>query len=179
VGTRWFVTPFIASDADTILVRGLPEGVRRIQVTTSLLAGRLLGLGDDLTALPQADLDFLASVARLPSLARAADPGAGFVPLDAPGKPRAKTLSKAEALVDPESYTVPSVWAAKGTSEGTLVGVINWSPAEQTFSLSAESLGLKGTESVTELWLGRPVTFANGAWTVTVPSRDAAYLRVR
>ena len=179
VGTRWFVTPFIASDPDTILVRGLPEGVRRIQSTTSLLAGRLLGLGDDLTALTPGEAEFFAKVSQLPSMARASDPGPGFVPLDAAVKPRAKTLSKAEALVDPESYTVPSLWAAKGTSEGTLVGVINWSPAEQTFSIPAASLGLKGAETVEELWLGRAVTFANGAWTVTVPARDAAYLRVR
>ena len=179
VGTRWFVTPFLASDPDTILVRGLPEGVRRIQSTTTLLAGRLLGLGDDLTALPQGDADFLAKVSSLPSLARASGPGPGFVPLDAPGKPRATSLSKAEALVDPESYFVPSLWAAKGTSEGTLVGVINWSLAEQTFSISAASLGLKGTETATELWLGRPVTFASGAWSVTVPARDAAYLRLQ
>ena len=179
VGTRWFVTPFLASDPDTILVRGLPDGVRRIQSTTTLLAGRLLGLGDDLTALSSGDAEFLAKVSSLPSLARAADPGPGFVPLDAPGKPRATSLSKAEALVDPESYFVPSLWAAKRTSEGTLVGVINWSSAEQTFSITASSVGLKGTETATELWLGSLVTFANGAWSVTVPARDAAYLRLQ
>jgi hypothetical protein len=176
VGTRWFVTPFLVSDPDTILVRGLPDGVRRIQSTTTLLAGRLLGLGDDLSVLSQSDADFLAKVAQLPSVARV---GGAFVPLDAPGKPRASSLSKAEALVDPESYFVPSLWAARATSDGTLVGVINWSPAEQTFSVSAASLGLKGKENAEELWLGRPVSFANGAWSVTVPARDAAYLRLR
>lgn len=179
VGVRWFVTPFLANDADTILVRGLPDGVKRIQTTTNLLAGRLLGLGDDLTALPQGELDFLAAAARLPSLAAAADPGTGFVPLDAPGKPRATSLSKAEALVDPESYFVPSVWAAKATSEGTLVGLLNWSQEARTFTVTAASLELKGSEAAEELWAGLPVSFADGAWTVTVPSRDAAYLRLR
>ncbi|MDP1828008.1 MAG: alpha-galactosidase [Archangium sp.] len=179
VGVRWFVTPFLASDADTILVRGLPDGVKRIQTTTNLLAGRLLGLGDDLTALQQGELDFLAAAAQLPSIATMSEPGAGFVPLDAPGKPRGKSLSKAEALVDSESYFVPSLWAAKATSEGTLVGVLNWSQQEQTFTVSAASLGLEGTESAQELWVGLPVTFAEGAWRVTVPARDAAYLRLR
>lgn len=179
VGTRWFVTPFLANDADTILVRGLPDGVKRIQATTNLLAGRLLGLGDDLSSAPQAELDFLAKVATLPAIARVAEPGPGFVPLDAPGKPRGKSLSKAEALVDPESYFVPSLWAARATSEGTLVGVLNWSSQEQAFSFTAASLGLKGTETAEELWLGRAVAFADGAWTVTVPPRDAAYVRLR
>lgn len=179
VGVRWFVTPFLANDADTILVRGLPDGVKRIQTTTNLLAGRLLGLGDDLTALPQGELDFLAAAARLPSIATANEPGAGFVPLDAPGKPRGKSLSKAEALVDAESYFVPSVWAARATSEGTLVGLLNWSQEEQTFTVTAASLGLVGTESAEELWVGSAVTFGEGAWSVTVPARDAAYLRLR
>jgi hypothetical protein len=179
LGVRWFVTPFIASDADTILVRGLPEGVRRIQVTVNLLAGRLLGLGDDLTASTPGELEFLKSVGQLPAIARMSEPGPGFVPLDPANKPRATSLSKAEALVDSSSYSVPSLWAAKGTSEGTLVGVLNWGSTEQTFSVSAASLGLKGTESAEELWVGRAVSFAEGAWSVTVPARDAAYLRLR
>ena len=45
--------------------------------------------------------------------------------------------------------------------------------------MSAAALGLKGTETAEELWLGRAVSFADGAWSVTVPARDAAYLRVR
>lgn len=179
VGTRWFVTPFLASDADTVLVRGLPEGVRRIQATTTLLAGRLLGLGDDFSALSADELTFLKQVAQLPSLARASEPGPGFVPLDPTVSPRGKSLSKAEALVDPESYGAPSLWVARGTSEGTLVGVLNWSSQPQTFTLTPASLGLPGRESVEELWLGRDVAFADGAWTVTVPARDAAYLRFR
>jgi Alpha galactosidase C-terminal beta sandwich domain len=59
------------------------------------------------------------------------------------------------------------------------VGVLNWSSQPQTFTLTAASLGLQGRESVEELWLGRDVVFADGAWTVTVPARDAAYLRFR
>ncbi len=38
-----WLTPLLANDADTILVRGLPAGVQRLQVTMNLLAGRLLG----------------------------------------------------------------------------------------------------------------------------------------
>ncbi len=179
VAVRSFVSPFLVNDADTILVRGLPVGLQRLQVTTNLLAGRQLGLGDDLVASTAAETELLRAVAKLPSVASAGSAGTGFVPLDAPGTPRATSLSKAEALVDAESYFVPSLWAARGTSEGALVGVLNWSNTEQTFRVTAASLGLTGTESAEELWLGRPVTFAEGGWSVTVPAHDAAYVRVR
>lgn len=177
VGTRWFVSPFLINDADTVLVRGLPDGVKRIQTTVNLLAGRMLGFGDDLTASTSAELDFLRFTATLPSVAKSG--GTSFEPLEPAAKPRGKSLSKAEALVDPDSYSVPSVWVAKGTDEGTLVGVFNWSSEEQTFQVSAAALGLTGKEAVKELWLDRAVTFADGAWSVTVPARDAAYLRLR
>jgi len=179
VGARWFVNPFLANDPDTILIRGLPDGEKRLQVTTALLAGRLLGLGDDLTAMPADEAAFLEAAAKLPAIARVAAPGPGFVPLDGAATPRGTSLSQAEALVDAESYAVPSVWAAAATSQGALVGLFNWSSAEQTLSVDAASLGLKGTEQATELWTGKAVAPASGRWSVAVPPHDAAYLRVK
>lgn len=179
VVARWFVGPFVANDPDTILVRGLPAGVARQQVTTSLLAGPLLGLGDDLTALTAAEDALLKKSATLPALARLTNAGTGLEPLDAPEKPRGSALSQAEALLDAESYAVPSLWAARGTSEDTLVGVFNWTNAEASFAVDAAALSLSGSEAASELWQGLPVMFSDGAWRVTVPARDVAYLRLK
>lgn len=179
VVARWWVGPFLANDPDTILVRGLPAGVARQQVTTALLAGPLLGLGDDLTALTADEAALLAKTATLPALARLAQPGDGLEPLDAPEKPKGSALSQAEALLDAESYAVPSLWAARGTSEGTLVGVFNWTNSEASFTVDAAALGLTGGEGASELWQDLPVTFSDGAWHVTVPARDVAYLRMK
>lgn len=179
VVARWWVHPWFANDPDTILVRGLPDGEKRQQVTTSLLAGQLLGLGDDLTTLSPAETAFLEGAAKLPALARMDDAGSGLVPLDAPEKPRGQSLSQAEALLDADSYQVPSLWTARGTSDGTLVGVFNWTGADATFAVEAARLGLTGGEAATELWQGLPVSFVDGAWRVTVPARDVAYLRVK
>lgn len=179
VMARWWVGPFLANDPDTILVRSLPAGVARQQVTTALLAGPLLGLGDDLTALTTEEAALLQKTSTLPALARLAQPGDGLEPLDAPEKPKGSALSQAEALLDADSYAVPSLWAARGTSEGTLVGVFNWTSAEQSFAVDATALGLTGREAASELWQNLPVTFSDGAWHVTVPARDVAYLRVK
>lgn len=179
VVARWWVGPFLANDPDTTLVRGLPAGVARQQVTTALLAGPLLGLGDDLTALTADEQALMQKTATLPALARLAQPGEGLEPLDAPEKPRGSALSQAEALLDADSYSVPSLWAARGTSEGTLVGVFNWTSAPADFAVDAAALGLTGRETASELWQSLPVTFSEGAWHVTVPARDVAYLQVK
>lgn len=176
VAARWFVAPFVQSDPDTLLVRGLPPGLRRLHATTTLLAGRLLALGDDLPSLSAEERAFLARAVALPSVASLQ--GEGFVPLDAPGRPRPTTLSKAEALVSPESYDVPAVWAAR-TSQGALVGLLNWGEAPATLQVDLATLGLAETAQVDELWEGLPLTRAGTVVTVTVPAYDAAYLHAR
>lgn len=179
VGERWFVTPLFVNDPDTVLIRGLPDGVKRQQVTMTLLAGRLFALGDDLPSLSAAERAFLEQAVKLPMVAALERPGDGFVVLDAPEKPRATSLSQAEALLEPDSYPAPAVWVATGTSEGTLVGLFNWTSGERTFTLSPAQLGLSRVGAAESLWTGEKLAPATAGLSVTVPARDAVYLRVR
>ncbi|MBL8921267.1 MAG: alpha-galactosidase [Myxococcaceae bacterium] len=178
VGERWFVSPLFANDPDTVLIRGLPDGVKRQQVTMALLAGRLFALGDDLPSLSAGERAFLERAVKLPMMATLAKPGDGFVVIDAPEKPRMTSLSQAEALLEPDSYHAPAVWVASGTSEGTLVGLFNWTTSERTFTLSPAQLGLARVGAAESLWTGEKLSPTAAGLTVTVPPRDAAYLRV-
>lgn len=179
VGERWFVSPLFASDPDTVLIRGLPDGVKRQQVTMALLAGRLFALGDDLPSLSPDERGFLERAVKLPSVARLGVAGAGFVPLDAPEQPRLTSLGQAEAMLDADSYGAPSLWAVRGTSEGTLVGVFNWTNVERTFTLTAPQLGVARAGPAESLWTGATVSPSGAGWRIAVPPRDAIYLRVR
>lgn len=179
VGERWFVNRLFANDPDTVLIRGLPDGVKRQQVTMTLLAGRLFALGDDLPSLSADEQAFLERAVKLPMVARLTTPGDGFEPLDAPEQPRLTSLSQAEALLDAESVGAPSLWAVRGTSEGALVGAFNWTMQERTFTVTAAQLGLTRAAPAESLWTGATLMPVENGWRVTVPPRDVVYLRVR
>ena len=181
VSYRFFVNRFLVSDPDTTLVRGLPENEQRLQLTATLLAGRLLGLGDDLEGLPASDADLLARASRLPMPAREADvsPGDGFVPTDYLGRVQPGSMSKLEILTQPDSYEVPSVWRLALSDGSELVALLNWSGDERSFPLSLSELGKSDSAKTTELWTDEAVPASGGKLERTVPAHSAALLRVR
>jgi hypothetical protein len=181
VAFRFFVNRFLVSDADTALVRGLPPGEQRLQLTASLMAGRLYGLGDDLPSLSTADTELLAKAASMPWPARDADVNAseGFVPLDYGVKPQTVAMNKLELFANPGGYHVPSVWRLTLADGGALVALLNWSDGERAFSLSLAELALPKAKAATELWTEGEVALTGGKLEQAVSPHSAALLRLR
>ncbi|MHB8872227.1 MAG: alpha-galactosidase [Myxococcaceae bacterium] len=180
VSYRFFVNRFLASDPDTTLLRGLPENEQRLQLTATLLAGRLFSLGDDLEGLPAADADLLARASRLPMPAHEGDVSysEGFVPMDYLGRAQPGSMSKLEILAHPDSYGVPSTWRLAMADGSVLVALLNWSSTEGSFPLTLEELGKPAAATATELWTGDAVPASGGKLERTVPAHSAALLRV-
>ena len=181
VAFRFFVNRFLVSDPDTALVRGLPEAEQRLQLTASLIAGRLYGLGDDLEALSAADTQLLAKAAGFPWPSRDGQVSAseGFVPLDYGVKPQTVSMNKLELFANPAGYQVPSVWRLTLADGGVLVALFNWSDDPRDFSLSLAELNQPKARTATELWTDADLALANGRLEQSVGPHAAALVRFR
>ena len=181
VAFRFFVNRFLVSDPDTALIRGLPLNEQRLQLTASLLAGRLYGLGDDLEGLSASDSELLARASGLPWPSQGTEVSAteGFVPMDYLVKPQAASMNKLEILTDAESYQAPSIWRQTLADGGVLVALLNWSSDERTFSLSLADLNTPSATSATELWTDTVLKASGGKLEQLVPAHGAALLRIQ
>jgi hypothetical protein len=177
VAFRFFVNPFVTNDPDATFIKDLLPSQKRVHLTALALAGRLFNVGDDITRLPEADIALIAKVLAFTAPLRdfPYEPDVAFRPLDLTERPREQPeISKFLMLLDPDSYSVPSVWMTATKSGEAYLALLNFERTERRFSLSH----LAGYSVGQEAWTGKRLSIEQGALQLTVPPQDAALFRL-
>ena len=182
LASRFYVNRFLTSDPDTVLVREISEETQKLNITATLLSGRILNLGDNMRTLDAERLGLLQQIPELyvPAtfLRDPEDPAPLFRPIDLFETPNVPIDNKFAHILAPDDYVVPSLWYLRLDEEKSLLAVINWWDEEEwrQVPLPADA---KNATSAKGLWSQTALSVENGRISMTIPARGVRLLLLR
>ena len=182
LASRFYVNRFLTSDPDTVLVREISEETQKLNISATLLSGRILNLGDNIRALDAERLGLLQQIEDLyvPAtfLRDPEDPAPLFQPIDLFETPNVPIDNKFAHILAPDDYVVPSLWYLRLDEEKSLLAVINWWEEDEwrQVALPADA---KNATSARGLWTQTALSVENGRISMEIPARGVRLLLLR